>query len=345
MNKEIKKTIQKYLKAYYEQDFDTMIDLFYEEDKIEFSKVFVEFAEKMDIFGETDDLLKRLGLTNIAALKKLTSDEFITAILKMVTNSVGEKELKRMIKGIKITGIDEASLLTIVRYQIPFKYYGEWDKLDSDLTMIYTNSEWKIFFKSGLRMGLQKFQNEIDLFYERKAKDQIDKIEHEGDLTTFTITGYKNLNGDIVIEPRFKEAGEFHNGLASVQIIRKYGYINLKGEIAIKPQFDEADDFSENLAAVRIDDEEKGRLWGFINKKGKMVIEPIYDYTAGFSEGLCVVSKDEKYGHIDKKGKVIIPLKFTWANDFDDGTCSVELINKNGETVEMVLDKKGNLVE
>ena len=51
------------------------------------------------------------------------------------------------------------------------------------------------------------------------------------------------------------------------------------------------------------------------------------------------------WGFINKKGKVVIPLKFTSASSFYDGTCEVELINKKGETVEMELDKKGNLVE
>ena len=57
--------------------------MFYEEDKIEFRNVIVAFAEQMDVFGETDDLLKKLGLTTVPELKKLTVDEFILAILKV----------------------------------------------------------------------------------------------------------------------------------------------------------------------------------------------------------------------------------------------------------------------
>ena len=345
MKKEIKEVVTNYLMAFYRQDFDSMIDLFYEEDKIDFRNVIVDFAVQMDVFGETDDLLKKLGLTTLEGLKKLTPDEFILGILKMVTRSVKENELKRMIKGTKILSIDEADLLTIVRYEIPFKFFDEWDKMEKDLTMIKTNSGWKIFFRSGLRMSLQKYQDEIDLFYERKSKDQLDKLEHEGDLTPFTLTGYKNIHGDIVFEPRFKDAGEFSEGFAYVQVMRKYGYINLKGELAIKPKYQAAKDFSEKLAAVRIDQKEKGQSWGFINKKGKMVIDPIYECTSNFSEGLCAVEKDNKWGYINKKGKVIIPFKFTSATSFYDGSCYVELINEEGEIVELVLDKKGNILE
>ena len=51
----------------------------------------------------------------------------------------------------------------------------------------------------------------------------------------------------------------------------KFGYINKTGNFSIEPQYKVAKNFSDGLAAV-----EKDGKWGFINTKGEMVIAPIY---------------------------------------------------------------------
>ena len=87
-----------------------------------------------------------------------------------------------------------------------------------------------------------------------------------------------------MLETRFKDAGEFSEGLAAVQILTKYGFIDKKEELIIKPQFHDAQAFCDGLAAVMIrsgERFEKGK-WGYINKKGKMIIPTEYD-EIGFS--------------------------------------------------------------
>jgi KWG Leptospira. len=73
-------------------------------------------------------------------------------------------------------------------------------------------------------------------------------------------------------EPFFRHyISNFHEGLASVKMKKKYGYIDEKGSEIIKPQYDIADDFSEGLALVgnKVKGEE---IYSFINKTGQVVI-------------------------------------------------------------------------
>lgn len=182
--------------------------------------------------------------------------------------------------------------------------------------------------------------------------------------------GYADEQGEILIFPRFENAGDFSDGLAPVVINKKWGYINHAGRFVIQPQFDEADSFSEGLAAVGIAKQatapEKQDLWheifssdnpfqstshyGFINKRGDFVIAPTYDLVGSFSEGLAGVnmggynnlfggSGAARWGFVDKTGKVIIELKFNSAGDFSEGLAAARVGEKYG-----YIDKSGAIV-
>lgn len=344
MNPEIEKTLKSYLQAFHSQDFDTMFGMLYEEDVNQYHQTFLSFAEKMDVFGETEDFLKKIRVKDLETLKQMSTRDFLISIFKLVTREVGKKELKKMLEGTRILKIDDAHYMTIVTYQIPYEMFGEWSAIESQLSMILSEGKWKIFFKSGLDQALQVFQDEIDLYEARKTKDKPDNFTHEGNLTKYNLVGYKNLNGEVVFEARFKDAGDFSHGLAYVKIMRKYGYINLKGDIAIKPQFWDARDFSEKRAAVKATTESGKQRWGFISQKGAMVIEPQYDEVSAFSEGLCAVRKKEKWGYINHMGKTVIPHQFVMADDFEDGTAEVTLEKENGEYLQLVLDQEGGVL-
>src|SRR5262245_42548212 len=60
--------------------------------------------------------------------------------------------------------------------------------------------------------------------------------------------GFVDRYGNIVIQPRFLMASDFHDGLASVKIDGRYGYINETGEVVVAPQYNDAEDFSEGFA-------------------------------------------------------------------------------------------------
>lgn len=87
-----------------------------------------------------------------------------------------------------------------------------------------------------------------------------------------SLIGYADEGtGKIVIEPGYKKALPFRNGLAAFcsnpnkedKQTEKWGYIDRKGKVVIQPIFDEADSFENGKAYVK-----KGSERFIIDKKG-----------------------------------------------------------------------------
>ena len=112
--------------------------------------------------------------------------------------------------------------------------------------------------------------------------------------------GYKNADGQVVIDAQFLGAGQFSEGLACARKKDLFGYIDSSGEFVIPPRFQYPANFSDGLAGVPIN--EKG--WGFIDKKGNTVIEPRFNWIyAGFRYGVAEVTIDGKAGYLNKSGE------------------------------------------
>jgi len=76
--------------------------------------------------------------------------------------------------------------------------------------------------------------------------------------------GYANSKGEIVIKPKYQEAGEFRNKITWVKKNDKYGYINKKGRKKTCFKFDNANYFGFGTATVQ-----KGDKKYCINLKGR----------------------------------------------------------------------------
>lgn len=114
--------------------------------------------------------------------------------------------------------------------------------------------------------------------------------------------GFINKSGAYVIKPKFQGlvANGFSDGFSPV-CEGKCGFIDRNGAFAIKTQFEGVSPFSEGMAAVQID-----RKWGYIDTTGKIVINPQFDRASVFSGGLAVVVVSGHTGTIDKRGKYIL---------------------------------------
>jgi hypothetical protein len=139
--------------------------------------------------------------------------------------------------------------------------------------------------------------------------------------------GYVNINGEIIIEPKFDLAFSFNEGRAVVakligydeyeMPIYKFGYIDTKGNLVIPFLYDQAFAFSEDLAEVVNKDSIM-----FIDYNGKTVLSynsstpkdmygvpgqyGAYYYEHGFKNGSAVLFIDNQVGFINKKGDFII---------------------------------------
>lgn len=109
-----------------------------------------------------------------------------------------------------------------------------------------------------------------------------------------TLYGYKDENGETVIEPKFNKAKEFHEGVAVI------GLFNRDGQL----------------------------VYGTISESGDVLLTPMFSYISGYSEGLCVLQRgrDSEYYYIDHNNiKVFDGKKFLFAGDFSQGYAYVKV--------------------
>jgi hypothetical protein len=149
------------------------------------------------------------------------------------------------------------------------------------------------------------------------------------------LCGYLDKTGKFAIEPGFKDAANFSEGLARASIIedhREYlGFIDRTGEYVIPPTFDidsdflrGATDFSEGLASIIGGPPTMEELipgFVYIDKTGEILRRTDYAYAFPFHEGLAAVySADKnKWGFIDRSGDLVIPLEFDGVGEFSEG--------------------------
>ncbi|PSK91562.1 SEL1-like repeat protein [Taibaiella chishuiensis] len=151
----------------------------------------------------------------------------------------------------------------------------------------------------------------------------------------YSLVGYKDSKGVLVIPYKYKMASTFAEGLAPVKLNGKWGYIDKNDQQRIAFIYEDAEPFSEGLAAVKA-----GGKWGFINKQGKQIVAPAYDWVNGFKEGMAAVAPVQKagWGYINKEGRMVIRVQYRIARDFSGGVALVAdqkgylHIDKNGKT-------------
>ncbi len=114
--------------------------------------------------------------------------------------------------------------------------------------------------------------------------------------------GFFTLDGEAMDDHWWSDYKEFTGGYAAVCSKDGWGYISRDDcHIVIEPQYKNANSFSEGLAAVQVNG-----LWGFIDAKNQMIIEPQYKAVSAFQNKRCLVLKDILgYQVIDSTGKLL----------------------------------------
>jgi len=107
-----------------------------------------------------------------------------------------------------------------------------------------------------------------------------------------------------------------------------YGYMDTTGQIVIPMKFRNAMQFSEGLAAVQVDGK-----WGYIDQKGQFVIEPRFLTARDFKQGRAKVEVEpDRWCYIDRTGKAAFNIDFKWgiyAREFSDGLAAVYIEDPN----------------
>jgi hypothetical protein len=130
---------------------------------------------------------------------------------------------------------------------------------------------------------------------------------------------------DFCIPAQFDRSDRFSEGLAVVELHRKFGYIDSSGRLVIPLKFVDAEPFSDGLALVYTtwgmnlfgaEGWDFFRRAGYIDYQDKFVIGPRNTLNArDFSEGVAAfqpgisTGQNPKWGYLDKSGKwAIKPL-------------------------------------
>jgi hypothetical protein len=154
---------------------------------------------------------------------------------------------------------------------------------------------------------------------------------------------YEDKTGKVVIAPEVDWAGQFHDGLAAVNIGRDWYFIDKSGKkvISLPDTVSRVGNFYRGIAPVAIGGNpdppgwvtspRSGAKWGFIDRQGKVVVNPTFeDYGFGpeFHEDRAAVRIDigngfQAFGYVDEHGKLVIPPKFQTAEGFSEGLALV----------------------
>jgi ankyrin repeat protein len=168
--------------------------------------------------------------------------------------------------------------------------------------------------------------------------------------------GYIDPAGKFVIQPRFRSAEPFSEGVAAVcehgaGVSNNCGYINKNGTFVIPPKYFAASSFSEGLAAVNVyldkKDPETGIFGacGYVDKAGKVIVPIRFNYCSKFSEGLApVMNSKYKAGYIDRESRWVIQPQFASAMPFAGGYASVTVQSMLGPGESKWIDRSGNFV-
>ena len=106
--------------------------------------------------------------------------------------------------------------------------------------------------------------------------------------------------------------------------LTRYGYMDTTGRVLIEAQFKDARNFSDGFAAVEVDGK-----WGYIDRNGQMVIQPQFHKAKAFRNGRALVEvSPDSWRYIDRTGKVAIDIPVKWsiyARDFSEGLAAIYL--------------------
>ncbi len=127
----------------------------------------------------------------------------------------------------------------------------------------------------------------------------------------------------------------FREGIALVELHKKFGFINMLGKPITKVEFDRATPFHNSIATV----EKDGKV-SYINPQGKMLIDWIDKDVIVKSPppGLYLVKIGDKYGFQTINGRRVIPAIYDYAEPFSEGLALIKFGPK-----KMLIDTMGNL--
>lgn len=115
--------------------------------------------------------------------------------------------------------------------------------------------------------------------------------------------GYESLGARVVIEPIYRSAYNFHDGVAIVGDGKRYfGLTDKTGRLVVRFRYDRLHNSSDSLVVFG-SKQSNGRMrYGVINHRGDTIHPCVYDSIAPFSSGFAAARKGYRLGYLDHYG-------------------------------------------
>lgn len=168
--------------------------------------------------------------------------------------------------------------------------------------------------------------------------------------------GYIDVKGEMIIPQIYDSySGDFHDGLAKIQLINKIAYINTSGKIAFPLDYNYSaeGDFKNGVALVsksckQYDDHGVCEHY-LINTKGQNILPKDCIVERSFPEENYTVIRNLKTGNkgvVNNQGKIVVPVEFSDVGNYEGpfNWISVSKYNKDQYEMSGFYDKKGNKI-
>lgn len=151
--------------------------------------------------------------------------------------------------------------------------------------------------------------------------------------------GALNNYGQISLDAKFEELGNFKNGFAYYRYGDQYGFVSKDGYVH-NPEFTWVSDFDTNGIAII----KNNNAFGLINSSGKLILEPKFDQILRATNSIFIVIKNNLYGFFDANGCFISDIVYNYLKEkpveyYTNGKF-FKLIKKGEQTI---IDANGSI--
>ena len=159
--------------------------------------------------------------------------------------------------------------------------------------------------------------------------------------------GYADLNGNVVLEPKWERTSPFICGQAIVSENRRGDFyvIDRSGNNIFQRSWDRIDDLGDYYLVSERDALTSERKSGLMDRNGNIIVEVKYESARPIGS-IFAVKTDGMWGAINSDGETVIPFEYVSLNSLNDhlyyaGTgdsvISYRLFNSQGEIVSETL--------
>ena len=152
--------------------------------------------------------------------------------------------------------------------------------------------------------------------------------------------GYRDEQGELVIDCQYDEARPFSEGLAVVgageaKDAPAYGLIDPAGEIVVPVEYDGALALENGVGALL-----RGGKWAYVDRRGRTLTGFTYDEAGAFSDGIALPRSGERLRAVDGQGRTLFSIEAERALPFSGGAAVV----RRTDGTCGVCDEEGNLL-